>query len=352
MMDERKLRQDILSSLDSNKVENLSVQILNTYKTSKPEKKTPWYKNKALYFIGSPILAGGVALAIVLPLTMHGNNSNILPPISGDYVPVTIQGEENEIAFSVLSAFNIVSSDNNKISPLLKRRISENDFKENITLLNPYMSTSETMLKNNLDVKPTIYQITDPASKWEYQMSIDDHGTIIEFYYNQTDITDVDEDDDEKEYRLDGQFIVNSTVYHVSGGKELEEDEYELTLKVELNSNSYLLIEQEVETEQDEHEESYLYSLYENNRQQFLVELSFEQEQNEEKVVEVKIEQNRKESEYCIMFSQDPNHDFIMSYEMDDEEGLIDIDVVEQSNESYYQYIEKNLGYIIQLKRN
>lgn len=360
-MDEKKFRQDLLNSIDTNKIDNISSSILQKYQLQKEneKKKVPWYKSKILYFVGSPLLCAGVALAIILPLTTKNDGSNnnpLLPP--GDYIPGEIKGKHNEVAFSVLSAANILTN-NSLTSPLLKQRINQNDFKEAMTSLNPYMSTSEVIITNGLQIEQTIVESDNPD--YEFKMIIKDNNNDIEFYYNEYDkdgtldhFDDDDDDEIEEEYHIRGIFVTNGTTYNVVGDKELEneanESEYELTLQVDLNNNNKLIIEQEIESENNEEEQSFVYTLIENNRQVFSVELSFEQEVNKNMVAEISIEKQNHEAEYVIFKSNDSNYDFNLNYEINDEEGNINVSII--NNGEGYRYEETRQNFYIELPRN
>lgn len=360
-MDEKKIRQDLLNSIDTNKIDNISSAILQKYQLQKEneKKKIPWYKSKILYFVGSPLLCAGVALAIILPLTTkdsNGSSNPLLPP--GDYIPGEIKGKHNEVAFSVLSAANILTN-NTVASPMLKQRISQNDFEEAMTSLNPYMTTSEVVLTNGLQIEQTIFESDDPD--YEFKMIIKDNNNDIDFYYNEYDkdgtLDQFDDDDDdeiEEEYHIKGIFVIDGTTYNVTGDKELEnetdEREYELTLQVDLNSNSKLIIEQQIETENKEEEQSFVYTLIENNRQLFSVELSFEQEVNKNMVAEISIEKQGHEAEYVIFKSNDSNYDFKLNYEINDEEGNINVSIINDGAD--YRYEETRQNFYIELPRN
>ena len=346
-MDEKKIRQDLLNSIDANKIDNISSAILQKYQLQKEneKKKIPWYKSKILYFVGSPLLCAGVALAIILPLTTkdsNGSSNPLLPP--GDYIPGEIKGKHNEVAFSVLSAANILTN-NTAASPMLKQRISQNDFEEAMTSLNPYMTTSEVILTNGLQIEQTIFESDDP--NYEFKMIIKDNNNDIDFYYNEYDkdgtldhFDDDDDDEIEEEYHIKGIFVIDGTTYNVTGDKELEnetdESEYELTLQVDLNSNSKLIIEQQIEIE--------------NNRQLFSVELSFEQEVNKNMVAEISIEKQGHEAEYVIFKSNDSNYDFKLNYEINDEEGNINVSIINDGAD--YRYEETRQNFYIELPRN
>lgn len=167
------------------------------------------------------------------------------------------------------------------------------------------------------------------------------------FYYNETDVTaveevDVDDDDDkddvndkddnekedEKEMHLSGIVISNDVTYQMIGNKEVENNEMEIEFKVLLDEKNYVVIEQEIEAG----EEEYSFASYKNGVLEHEYEMEFEVDpnthkvevefeetttagerkikfesmvKNNEKIIEVKIEENKQTQKYTVTVVED-----------------------------------------------
>lgn len=347
MLDDKNIRESIISKIDENQIPDLSQAIKQQYLKQKSHKATPWYKKPLFYGVGTPILACGIIACIVIPNAIANHKTSGEPPI------INVGKRQEEIAFGIFSINNIISN-NNHLSLNIKSKINVDQFKQQIDILNPYMLTSEAMLNNDFIVIPEVFISED--LNYQYVMQINNEFGQVEFYYNETFLNS---DDDEEEYAIDGIFIKDGITYQVEGEKSLENDvdekEAELELKAYLNSSkdSYILIEQEIESEVDEYEQKYLYSIVESGVTYRYVEIGFEHEINEEKVVEIKTynsDISNLESEYKIT---NDGKDFICDYKMLDSEGIINISIIDnQDGGTSYLYEEKMLGFSYILKRN
>ena len=340
---EKKIKDSVYSSIDENTVPDRLYEIKKAHLDyqDKP-KKVPWYKKKAVYGVLTPILAAGFVFAICLPfINRQGQFSSSDIP----FHPSQDKKNNDQIAFGVSSAFNYVDSSSSSALPLFGPRLTAAPkvvFEEEITILNPYMFTSEQMLRNNFD---TSYEIVEsPLENYVYLMIINDE---IEFHYNETNF---EVDDDEAEYTLEGIFVVNDSIYNVIGEKELEssqsESEYELELKVFLDASrrEYLAIEQEIENEVNEIEKSYLFAHYLDNTIMQLVEINFEQESNQ-KEVEINIihtpssDDDEYDASYKINLVDESS--LMSSYEIDRQySGYMRISIEESGSESFYTYTD------------
>ena len=246
MLDEKKLREDILQQIDETKLTNVqSSKILASYLEKKEAKSK---KHSKLLKGLIPSLSFAVVAAIVIPVGikfgMNGEDPNI-PPIPPS--PVTLAGS-NEIAFGVLSAANLSTHIDNS-SPLGLRKslrvIDVDTLDEKVQMFNPYMYTAEEMLDANmrLEDKYEVYYNEDAGyESYQYKMIYDDKSTI--FYFNESKLSgdnDWDEDEIEEEFRLDGLMLLqDNSTYEVIGSRELEqesdEQEYAKKIKKELSS--------------------------------------------------------------------------------------------------------------------
>lgn len=350
---EQELQKQIYQAIDDRKLPNKIIDIKEAY-LAKKEKKIPWYKNKLFYGIASPSLASIIVLAIVLPLSLNGGGdgpSNDLPPN-----PITINGNREQLAFSLLSTSSFI--DNNMANAPLainKRARSFNDakeFGEYMADINPYMLTMESMLKNDFDPQFTLS--TEQSYQditYDYLMEVHSLNSSYQFYYNEVEKIafespfDDEEDDIEQEFHVEGIVIIENTPYFVRGDKEIEldneESEYELTLRINIDENSYLLFEEEKESERYENEQSYTYSYFLNNRLVSTTKLEFEEEKGQKETVINYESNNHYEASYLLFLDQSNN--LFMNYEIEDRgEGLIAITI---PDDNLYLYLETHLGY-------
>lgn len=352
---EKKIKDSVYSSIDENTVPDRLYEIKKVHLDyqSKP-KKVPWYKTKAIYGVLTPILAAGFVFVICLPFINEQGQQ--LSSSDTSFHPSQDKKNNDQIAFGVSSAFNYVDSSTSAALPLFSPRsaVTPDVFEKEITILNPYMFTSEQMLRNNFD---TSYEIIESSlENYTYLMVINNE---IEFHYNETNF---EVDDDETEYTLDGIFVVDDSTYNVIGEKELEnsqsESEYELELKVFLDSTrrEYLAIEQEIENEVNEIEKSYLFAHYLDNTIMQLVEINFEQEGNQ-KEVEINIihtppsDDDEYDASYKIYLASESslNGSYKISRQYS---GDMNIAIEFGTSESFYTYTDLETNNSIKLKRN
>ncbi len=147
-----------------------------------------------------------------------------------------------------------------------------------------YMALVESLLS---DGGFKIQSQTSDRPEFEEKMVVgynDMVGNSLQYimYYNQI-LTDVEEDDGEKEekYRIEGVMNIDGTDYEIFGQKEDESDggesESETEFRVILGENKYMSVEQSFETEDGETEQEYSYSVIENKK--VLERSSFEYEE-------------------------------------------------------------------------
>ncbi len=348
---EQEFQKQIHQALSDENLPNQITKIKETY-FAKKEKKIPWYKNKLFYGIGSPILAAAIVLAIVIPLSSGGEESiSNIPPN-----PITINGNSEQLAFSLLSTSSYINNNLNSAPLTLAKKArtfnDENQFGEYMADINPYMLTMESMLKNNFNPEFTLTKDADYLNvTYDYLMEVRSLNSAYEFYYNEVDKIsndspfDDDEDEIEQEFHVEGVVIIDQIPYQVRGDKEIEiendESEYELTLRITIDDSSYLLFEEEKESETNENEQSYTYSYYLNNRLISSTQLEFEEERGQKETVINYEETNNYEASYLLFL--DNSNNLYLNYEIEDRgAGLISITI---PDENHYLYLETRLGY-------
>lgn len=362
MLDDKNLKQQILNSVNDDDIPNFSTAIKAKYSAKQEKAAKPWYRSGKFWGLTSSLLTCGIVAVIVIPMIISKPEPTPIGP-----TPITIQGKTNEIAFGVMSASNLIPDAAIGPTPLQKQRITEDKFKNSVTELNSYMGTAEAMIENNLDMNPIMVESDDP--NYTYLMQINNFGETLSFYYkdlnenhnanyilndldddddfedNDEDDLDKDSDDEEQEYSYVGILKKENITYPVNVKKELEKDEYELSLTIQISENSYIAIEQEFE----QGEQSYTYKFVENGNETLGAEISFECEDNET-IVELELLQKGNESAYTI---KKEINGFVAEYEIEGyEEGLILITINNGEDETTYTYKEKDLNYSLTLKRS
>lgn len=354
MLDEKKLREDILQQIDETKLTNVqSSKILASYLEKKEAKSK---KHSKLLKGLIPSLSFAVVAAIVIPVGIkfgiNGEDPNI-PPIPPS--PVTLAGS-NEIAFGVLSAANLSGHIDNS-SPLgLRKSLRVIDFDtldEKVQMINPYMYTAEEMLDANmrLDDKYEVYYNEDVGyESYQYKMIYDDKSTI--FYFNESKLpgdNDWDEDEIEEEFRLDGLMLLqDNSTYEVIGSRELEqesdEQEYALNLRIYFDENRshYLEVKREVEQESNEYEESYKYTRYENGREVSEIELSFEEEDGDYVEIET-FDRNSSNVDGDFFVRKVNNSELEIDYTLSNDRSTMQVYIEDEGTN--YHYVDSNVNY-------
>lgn len=352
MLDEKKLKEDILQQIDEKSLTNVqSSKILASYLEKKEAKSK---KHSKLLKGLIPSLSFALVAAIVIPVSVKfAMDGGVTPPVPPS--PLTLAGS-NEIAFGVLSAANLSGHIDNS-SPLgLKkslRVINYDTLDEKVQLINPYMYTAEEMLDANmrLEDKYDVYYNEDAGyESYEYKMIYDDNSTI--FYFNEHKLQgddSLDEDEIEQEFRLDGlMLLMDNSTYVVEGSRELEqesdEQEYALNLRIYFDDSrsNYLEVEREVEQEINEYEESYKYTYFENRREVSEIELSFEEEDGDYVEIET-FDRNSLQVDGDFFVRKVSEAELKIDYELSNERSSMQV-LIEDEGASYH-YIDSNVNY-------
>ena len=141
-------------------------------------------------------------------------------------------------------------------------------------LVNEYLALAEGLLSDGA-IEHSIAG-ADASSGYDYVMTVtarDLLGSSVTYtmYYDQT-LTGSETDDGEREdsYSLEGMLVLDGVSYPVTGGKveesESGESETELWFRAETGENSYIRVEQELESETEggstETEQKYIYTIW------------------------------------------------------------------------------------------
>lgn len=203
------------------------------------------------------------------------NNSN---PGNTDQTEL---GFDQLYAYSAVSGINLLSSYQANVP--MKMALTDED-KTNITrnfemieglMGNVNMSEvqkSDLAEYENMTVM-TITNVDGTTSEYKYYFK--ETGQIIDKDDDDDDDwfdDDWFEDDDEITTRLEGIVINDGVTYEMSGLREVEGNEEEVTFTIKKDQNSYVQIEQENEDD----EKGYEYTLWENGRKVYETELEYE----------------------------------------------------------------------------
>lgn len=129
-------------------------------------------------------------------------------------------------------------------------------------------------------------ETTPDKEEYEKLLVIKFNKKTYNFYYNET-LVDYEEDDDEieKEYKIEGIIIFDEEELKVIGTKEIEteddESEFELEMKVYKDQENYTLIKYETEQENNEYEKEYKVKTYFDGKKTNEFKFEFEIENNE-----------------------------------------------------------------------
>ena len=204
-MDEKQIKQQIIDSFSDISVPNVKARVLEQYQ-AKHVKKTPWYQRKSFY-IPAPLLACGIALAIVLPSTLKNGGSKTLEieALKADKQVVAFNLTQASNALSVLTGEEIANSNSlRSVRSPKKDEYKQEDYQVDchnmFDVLNPYMGTISSLIYEEQVADPEIYISSNP----DYDYSMDN------LLFNITDNGD-------GTYKIEG--ILEGTDIQVSGGK-------------------------------------------------------------------------------------------------------------------------------------
>lgn len=362
MLDEKKLREELLNEVNDEKITKLSSsRILATYLDRKDIKEAKRKKRNTLLATLIPSGACAIALAIGLPIGLGSGSDPDVPPDPFPPTPVTVSAQ-NEIAFSMLSVANLSNHIDNPQGSIslnsVQKAIRIVELDERVRLINPYMYTAEQMLDYNLNLEShyLIYENTndDQYSQYDYVMMFDDDNDSI-FYFSEKGDVEYDDDEIEQEFRIDGLMILNKgeTTYRVDGERELEqeedEEEYELHLNIYFGEGreDRLEIQQEIETELNEKEISFVYTNYRNNRLMDEVEIGFEEDEGQFVEIET-ITDGNIDSSFLVRKNNDDS--LRADYDLNGDRSELTISIIDDGKN--YHYVDTSVGYDKVYERN
>ncbi len=192
-------------------------------------------------------------------------------------------GSDNDLlAFYSLTSANILNDNVNaeQRARLKKDATTEVGNQENINMekVNEYLQMMENMFSNE---SPIIME-EETSDKPQYEKKVeflvtDLTGTKATYviYYNQFEKIEEDDDENEREYRLEGIAIIDEIEYQIKGEREQEDNESSLDIIIKLDDQNYVAIEQETEKAEQEYE----YEVFKNGKK--YTSISFEVERSQ-----------------------------------------------------------------------
>ena len=292
------------------------------------------------------ILTLAIAAALILTLGLSACKTDGRQAEGGRFDELTTAREV--YGFSAASAGTLVSAMNGGAAQASLKAMSETTDQETVDTLNRYMMLVESMLGDG-----SFGIVAGESDRAEYAVKEtvtyrDLLGNPVEYvlYYNETEVTDEDDDaheaEAEKDFDIEGVMVIDGADYAVKGEKETEreegESESECIFTVTLGETKRLVLKQETETEEGETEPEFVYSTYENG------------EQTERSTFKYEKEDGETELEFTLLKDGDTQ---IFAFE--EENGAIEVKIggkggakkytvriVEDENGSHYEYESKN----------
>lgn len=212
-------------------------------------------------FLKVALISFACILIGVFVVIMIDRGTTITPPVN--LTEVTISKTKKQLAYQTIGCYGLIESMTSNGSLLLSNNNNEQikkDIEKYLTLTNSYLDLSHIEL--------TLYENSETGYKYEYHFKLNEEEVIL--YFNETSEKDYD-DIDEVSSKIEGILYMNEKEYRVLGQKEVEEAEVETSLKVYVDTNFYIEVNQEIELGENEYEFMY----YQNNKkiQDFSIEI-------------------------------------------------------------------------------
>ena len=189
------------------------------------------------------------------------------------------------------------------------------DDEQTIATINGYMELVESLISGenfsvtggqNTDERYAQYGYVMRVTYTDFLGEQHDSGTI---YYDRTDEhAEYDDGESEITYMLEGVMVLGGEEYPLRGTHQSEsedgESENEYEMRVYTGENSYILVEQSVESERGESEIEYCYTVIENGRRISRTTFEYENEEGETELL-MTVEESGKQPEMFAFESED-----------------------------------------------
>lgn len=316
---------------------------------------------KRLTFTGlfAAVAAVVLCLAIVLPITLRPNlPSNITMSAKDAYglgavsTAKLLGSNVSAKAMARLSATTKNTAKRTNVS-------AQNDeLKTSLERFNEYFVALDSFLGEEL-ITTTTVKNTNEKYPYETMMTVkgkDVNGTDVAYvmYYSETVVkSEIDEDEQETEYSLEGIMVIDGVDYYLEGERteesEKDEQENELKIKAYLDKNNretYIQMEQEQSQEDNERELEYVYSVYQEGKLVEKTSVEFETERkgaNEEVEYELEFLQGNAKGKYKLEREiKNGTTQIKVKYDIDGKQGEFKIRETVNNGEKDYEYIFDN----------
>ena len=237
-----------------------------------------------------------LTMCVVLPIVLDGGGSSPVPPAP----PILMSTQGDFYAYSALAAGSVLAEMNSSGALALALPSSEvqaairDSAEEYLRLVDGLLSGGE--------ISHTSAEVPQKYAQYAYAMTVSGTGLggntlTYTLYYNENlSSEEIDGEETEREYDIEGVLSTPNGDYTVRGGRESEseydkdesEEEEELWFNAYIGDNSYIRVEQESERESEggdeEIERSHLISLIENGKVVESTTVDLEQEDGETEV--------------------------------------------------------------------
>lgn len=219
-----------------------------------------------------------LTMCVVLPIVLDGGGSSPVPPAP----PILMSTQGDFYAYSALAAGSVLAEMNSSgalalalPSPEVQAAIRDSA-EEYLRLVDGLLSGGE--------ISHTSAEVPQKYAQYAYAMTVSGTGLggnalTYTLYYNENlSSEEINGEETEREYDIEGVLSTPNGDYAVRGGRESEseydkdesEEEEELWFNAYIGDNSYIRVEQESEREseggEEELERSHLISLIENGK--------------------------------------------------------------------------------------
>lgn len=206
--------------------------------------------------------------------------------------------DQDLVSFSVIASANILNDSS-------KQMLSQTHNEYNKLYLNGSQAVEPDMDKVNtyLHMMETLF--TDGGPILIKEETSDKEGYAIKQVFEVADLSNnktqyviymneslSDKEYDEVEYNINGIAIIDNVEYTIKGSKEIEDGESELEIRITLDKNNYIIIEQEQEYDEQE----YSYAIIKDGK--MFSTISFEAELNEETTIKISTKENSVKETY------------------------------------------------------
>ncbi len=320
-----KFISDLNEEINNIQVKNVKPYVIKNYN----EKKSPRFLGfnfKHLISLACCLLL--IAIVIIIRLEKNKQENPVIEK------PIIATSTSDAYAFEIMTAANYLYCEETLLNGTnLKIKSVNKELLDNVaTKVNEHYLT----IKQLLEKQGVEYKIESISNKnYDYKMIInsfynENFDLKYTIYFNKTMI---EKDDEEEKYNMDGIITIGDNTYNISGVTEVEDDETNSKMKIEINSNEYIIIEQE--KEQDE--EEYVYKKYQNDK--IISEYSIEYE-IEDKNVEIKIEMKENNKKEKIVAYQQKNN---LIFKLDLLEYNGKVEITERNNIVIYNFLKEKV---------